>query len=399
MEVRGRLEVSPLMDENVEFWKGSEKILVHRGGTRSGKSYSIAQFLVSLLFDTSITRTISVVRKTLPSLRASGYRDVMEVLEGTDLDGLPLVSYVRITKFPEIHISYAGNLLEFFSIDDEQKVRSRKRDVLWIQEGNEITKQEFDQLILRTKGKVFLDFNPDDENVWINTELEQRRKAELGDVRVVVSNYKHNTFLNDEERREIEYLEKSNPEAFRVFGLGEYGNVRGRIFNWNVSKFPDSATRVGIGLDFGFSIDPTAVVEVAKQDGKLHVRELLYERNLTNPDIVRRLALDKQELVIADSAEPKSIEEIRRSGQRIEGARKGPDSIRNSIDILKRFELVIDPGSTNLLKELRSYKWQTDRNGDAINKPVDFMNHAIDALRYVALNKLNTNKRGVYAVR
>jgi phage terminase large subunit len=380
--------------------KSEKRIVINRGGTRSTKTYSAMLYAVHLLFNSKGIK-LEVCRKYLPSLKASAYEDFLEIIRTNTLsNGMPYEQLLSV-NLTELRYSYGPNTIQFFGLDNEQKIRSRKRDIIFIIEANEISYKEFQQIAVRTTGQIFLDLNPDDENIWINTELEQKRAAEIGDVEVIVSTYLDNPFLGEEQVREIETLRVLDPQAWKVFGEGEYGNVVGRVFDWKVEKWPEHYTRVGLGLDFGFTNDPTAVVEVAKSNGRLHVRELLYQHGLTNPDIVQRLDIDRQEEVVCDSAEPKSIEEIKRipGGFRASPARKGPDSIRQSIDILKRYELVVDPGSVNLLKELRSYKWQTDRNGENLNKPVDYMNHAIDALRYVALNKLNTNKSGVYAVR
>ena len=377
--------------------KSRKRIVVNRGGTRSTKTYSLMLHAVYLL----MTRTgvkIEVCRKTLPALKASAYEDFLEIITNNKHGDISIKD-ILTENLTSLRYTNGPNSIQFFSIDNEQKVRSRKRDILIVPECNEISYKDFQQLAFRTTEQIFLDLNPDDENIWVNTEIEQKRAAVEGDVDVIVSDYTMNPFLSAEQKREIELLKELDPDMWKVFGEGKYGTSVGQIFKWSVGKFPQTYTRVGIGLDFGFTNDPTAVVEVAKNEGKLYIKELLYQNGLTNPDIVQRLYIDKHEMIVADSAEPKSIEEIRRMGQRIEGAHKGPDSIRQSIDILKRYELVIDPNSVNLLKELRSYKWATDRNGESVNKPIDFLNHAIDALRYVALNKLNTNKRGVYAIR
>jgi phage terminase large subunit len=180
------------------------------------------------------------------------------------------------------------------------------------------------------------------------------------------------------------------------------GKIEGLIFrNWTYcDKLPDDGKLVGYGLDFGFTNDPTAVVKVKKYDGELWIDLVLYENRLTNPDIYERL---KDEIgrveVIADSAEPKSIQELNNLGLNVYGALKGADSIKNSIDILKRYKMNVTRSSSYLIKELNSYKYKMDKvTGNAINEPVDFMNHAIDALRYLALNKLAEDNSGVYNI-
>lgn len=382
------------------YYKNSQsdkRIIINRGGTRSSKTYSLAQLFVTELF-TGEDKILSVVRKSFPALRATAMRDVMEILYKCDL-----YQWVKHNKTENI-ISYQSNILEFFSLDNEQKIRGRKRTHLWFNEANECSFEEWKQLIFRTSQKAYLDFNPDDSNCWINTELEQKRAGTQDDVEVIVSTYKDNNYLDENTIREIELLQKNDPEYWKIFGMGEYGQISGRIFEdfTVVNQIPEDAKRIGFGLDFGFTNDPTALVEVFLGEGKLFINELLYQTGLTNADIAQHLSaieLLQGDEIIADAAEPKSIEEIYRAGFNIKAAQKGPDSIRISIDILRRYPLYILSTSTNLIKELRNYKWQTDKNGITLNTPVDFNNHAIDALRYVALNKLQRPRIGKYVIR
>lgn len=389
-----KLEVTPVFERN---FNSNKRIVINRGGTRSSKTYSLAQLFIIELFSGE-NKILSVVRKSFPTLRATAMRDVVEVLRKNHL--YPLVKHNKTENI----ISFGTNCIEFFSLDNEQKVRGRKRTHLWLNEANECSFDEWQQLIFRTTQRAFLDFNPDDANCWINTELEQKRLPDKGDVEVVISSYKDNSFLDGNTIREIEFLQQSDPEYWKIFGLGEYGHITGQVFEGftTVGKVPDGAKRLGYGLDFGFSNDPTALVEVFLNEGKLYINELLYATGLTNSDIAQRLSqlgLQRYDVIVADAAEPKSIEEIYREGFNIKPAKKGADSINASIDILRRYPLCITSSSINLLKELRSYKWQTDKNGNTLNKPVDYNNHAIDALRYVALNLLQKPRAGKYAIR
>jgi len=337
----------------------------------------------------------STVRKFSTTLDATVIRDFEEELNKHEL--FPYINHNKTKKTYE----YGSRLVEFIGADDEQKLRGAKRNILYCNEANELKyREEFFQLLMRTEDKIFLDFNPDDENIWINTELELKRATEKQDVEVIVSTYKDNTFLPKSLIEEIEYLERTDPEFWKVYGLGQYGKRYGLIFdNYEVKDVPKDAKLVGYGLDFGFSNDPSACVAVYKQDGELFIKEVLYDRGKTNNDlyeILKPIVGDND--VIGDSAEPKSIEELYRLGLNIYGAEKGADSIRASIDILKRFKLNITGDSVNLLKELRSYKWAEDKNGVQLNKPVDYMNHLIDALRYLALNKLGELNQGFVMV-
>jgi phage terminase large subunit len=256
---------------------------------------------------------------------------------------------------------------------------------------------------MRTEDKILLDFNPDDETIWINTELEQKRKIDKKDVDVIVSNYKDNTFLSQSLVEEIEYLQETDAEFWKIYGLGEYGNITGLIYDSVISEsVPDNAQIVGYGLDFGFSLDPTALVGVYQQDTDIYIKELLYDTNLTNQDIHDRIKdIVGRELIIADiadSAEPKSIEELHRLGLNIKPCKKGKDSIKFGIDVLKRFKIHVTEDSLNLRKEFRSYKWAVDKTGNSTGKPIDRFNHGMDAMRYLASEQLKHHKKGFYNI-
>ncbi len=244
---------------------------------------------------------------------------------------------------------------------------------------------------MRTENKIFLDFNPDDEHIWVNTELEQKRKFDKEDVEVIVSSYKDNTFLPQSLVDEIEYLQETDEEFWKIYGLGEYGHITGLIFDTNTCEgVPSNSTILGYGLDFGFSLDPTAMICVYKQDTNLYIKEILYETGLTNQDIAEKIKdiVGKDE-VICDSAEPKSIEELYRLGINAKPAVKGKDSINYGINILKQYNLFITEDSLNLRKEFRSYKWAVDKNGNSTGKPIDKFNHGIDSCRYLVSLKMS----------
>lgn len=379
-----------------------KKIRINRGGTRSGKSYSISQMAAVWLLTGNIGHgtddkgVFSIVRKYLPALRSTTLRDFVDILETNDL--MQFIDYNKTDR----EFKFGNRLVEFFSIDQESKVRGRKRNHLFIDEANEISRIEWQQLLFRTTGDIFLALNPSDPTHFIKTDLEDSRQHKVGDVEVIVSSYQDNPFLEDSLIKEIELLRTTDPALWNVYGIGEWGTIEGLIFQ-NFKPCEEIKGEVlGYGLDFGYSIDPTSLVEVRKQDGKLFVSTLIYERGLTNQDISKmltELGVSKFKPLIADSAEPKSIEELYRDGWRnIKGANKGKDSINNGIDILKRYDIQYLAGDM-IGKELSTYKYRTDKNGALLNEPVDFNNHAIDALRYFALNELRVSNKGMYAFR
>lgn len=379
-----------------------KKIRVNRGGTRSTKSYSISQIAVVWLLTGRIGNHIddkgvfSIVRKFLPSLRASTLRDFTEILENTGL--IELVSYNK----SNLEFTYAGRVVEFFSIDQETKLRGRKRHHLFIDEALEINKLEWQQLLFRTTGVIFLALNPSAPNHFIKTDLEDIRRYAENDVDVIVSSYLDNPFLDESIIKEIELLKRTDPSLWTVYGSGEWGAIEGLIYN-NFEACEDiKGELLGYGLDFGYAVDPTALIEVRKHEGNLYVRTLICERGLTNQDICKRfelLDIDKRKPIIADSAEPKSIEEIYRDGWRsINGAKKGRDSISNGIDILKRYKVYYKAGD-KVADEVQTYKYRTDKNGEMLSEPVDFNNHILDAFRYFALNELQISNKGIYRLR
>lgn len=374
------------------------KIVVNRGGTRSSKTYSISQLAVRWLLTGRIRHhqlipkgVFSFVRKTFPALRSSAMRDVIEILEDHGL-----YQYMDHNKGEHlITLPGSGRYLEFFSADQAQKVRSRGRNILACIEGNELDYMgTFYQLLMRTKDLVFIDLNPDDPYNWINEELELKRAVTRGDVDVIVSTYKDNPKLSKEHVEEIEYMEQVDSELWQVYGLGQYGKVTGLVFpNVRIVKrMPENLTKNGLGLDFGFINDPSALIDCGVQNKiDLYLDEMFYETGLTNNDIVKyfdTLGVRKDEEVFADSAEPKSIKEIKNHGFNIRGAKKGPDSVIFGINTLKKFNLHITERSTNFIKESRKYKWKVDQDGHPTNTPIDLFNHAWDASRYYAVSKL-----------
>ena len=240
-------------------------------------------------------------------------------------------------------------------------------------------------------------FNPS-EQFWYNDQLQNR-----DDITIIHSTYKDNPFLSTEQINEIERLEFTDKQYYQIYALGEFAGAIDLVYSYTViDHIPvEQAKLVALGMDWGYTNDPTTLVEVWQWNDALYLNELVYDRGLTNQDIVTKLQeyeVDRYIEIIADSAEPKSIEEVRRAGFNIKPATKGPDSILNGIDILKRKRLHVTKQSVNLINELNKYKWVVDKNGNKLNKPIDSFNHALDAVRYVALNKLKANKSGVYNI-
>ena len=369
-------------------YRSKTRITCLQGGTRSSKTYSLCQlFIVKCLEDTG--RTFTIVRKTLPALKGTAYRDVLNILKDMEL-----YSEENHNK-SELSYFLNGNLIEFISVDQPQKIRGRKRDYLWLNEANELTYEDWTQLILRTTEQIYLDYNPSDPYSWIYEKVQTR-----DDCTFIKSTYKANPFLDEDTIAEIERLKDIDPDYWRVYGLGEIGSIQTMIFR-NFNLVDDVQGKlIGYGLDFGFTNSPTALVEVRQLDDNLYIKELLYEKRLTNTDLANKLkefGISRQSEIIGDSAEPKSIEEIYRQGFNIKPAKKGA-GIHLGLDIMRRYKLHITKDSLNAIKEFRGYKWSTDKNGDVLNTPVKVNDHLIDATRYLCLNKLSVNHSGKYYI-
>lgn len=379
------------------YAKANKRVVVSRGGTRSSKTFSGSQLAAFWLIcpefladeygcDFPHTGVWSFVRKTLPSLKASAYRDFIEALEMMGCRFMPKENKSELT------FDYQGRKVEFFSIDQQQKVRSRKRSILYVVEANEIDyKNDWQQLIFRTTHRAFLDFNPDDEDIWINTELEQKRQYTKKDVQVFVSTYKDNPYLDKSLIEEIEFTKDNDPELWQVYGLGQYGKITGLIYQAEtelLDAFPfDRCKAIVYGLDFGYN-DPMALVRVGINDTDIFIEEISYERHQLVSELIANFpeyGIKQNDIIYCDSANPGQIQEIYNAGYRgAKPAQKGPDSVRSGIKKLKQYKWHIVASSSNLLYERRRYKWATDKNGETIKpeKPQDGNDHLLDALRY-----------------
>jgi phage terminase large subunit len=361
------------------------RIKIIQGGTSAGKTYGILPILITKAATYPRTE-ISVVAESIPHLRRGALKDFLKIMKETG-------RYFD-ERFNKSLLRYEfgnGSVIEFFSADDSSKLRGARRDVLYINECNNVTFESYNELAIRTKKEVYLDFNPANE-FWVHTELKDEQDSDF-----LILTYKDNEALDNSIVQQIEKNRlKAETSAYwanwwRVYGLGEIGMLEGVIFsNWKtIDNLPKDAKLIGIGLDFGYTNDPTAIIEIYNYNGQRILNELKYQTGMLNSDIAN--ALPKHVPVYADSSEPKSIEEIKRYGITIKGVTKGKDSINYGIDVMQRQEYLVTSNSVNLIKELRSYCWDTDKAGTRLNKPIDTNNHAIDALRYHEMETLGMN--------
>jgi len=367
-------------------------IVVNQGGTSSGKTYAILQ----VLFAKAISETciITVVGQDIPNLKVGALRDAIDIHNGDEAIKQQVTFYNRSDR---VFSFLNGSIIEFNSYDNDQDAKSGKRDYLFVNEANGIPYNIFEQLSLRTRKQVYIDYNPD-TSFWVHDKVIPLPNAEL-----IISDHRHNPFLSDKIREKIEALKSKDLDLWKVYARGITGRIEGLIFKkWYILNegFNDKKI-IGYGIDFGFTNDPTSLIEVRMQDGELYVKELIYETGLTNKDISDRmlgLGVSKGSLIVADSAEPKSIEELRRYGWTIDGVKKGKDSVMFGINLLKGYAINVHSSSRNLIKELEQYKWKVNKNGDSLNVPIDEYNHAIDALRYLIMHKFSKKGYGQYTV-
>lgn len=364
-----------------------KRVRIVQGGTSSSKTFSIIPLLITYAINNPQSE-ISIVAESIPHLKRGAIKDFINIMLMT--------SNYKDSHFNKSDLKYKfsnGSFIEFFSADQPDKLRGARRDILFVNEANNIPFEAYNQLSIRTKKFIYLDYNPTAE-FWVHTELINDIDSDF-----VILTYKDNEALDPAIVREIEKAkEKAKGSSYwsnwwKVYGLGQVGSLEGVILqNWKqIDSIPIDAKLIGYGMDFGFTNDPTTLIGVYKYNNSLVVHEYLYKRGLLNSDIIeilKKIEIGKNEKIYGDSAEPKTIEEIYRSGFNIKPVLKGQDSIKFGLSILQEYELLVTQESTNLIKELRSYTWDKDKLGKQLNKPIDDFNHGIDALRYLAMMEL-----------
>lgn len=374
------------------FWTAeSEKpIIVHQGGTSSGKTYAVLQYLI-LECASKEDLVVTVVGQDIPNLRVGAYRDAQNIVNADPFFQQELADH---NKSNRVFTFKNGSRMEFNSYADSVDARSGKRTHSFFNEANGISEEIFEQISLRTSQKVILDFNPS-ASFWCHEKLQGRE-----DVDWFVSTFRNNNYIQDSIRDKImsyeptpENIKKGTANQYRwqVYGLGEVGRLEGLVLpNFEVTnEFPEDYKWKVYGLDFGFTNDPTALVEIRYSHGNLYWKQHIFKRGLTNQSIARIIKdLDIKDEIIADSAEPKSIAEIRREGVHIKPTKKGKDSVMYGIQLLQDYKNMIHVGSKDIITEFNSYIWAKDRNGLPTNKPIDSNNHAIDAGRYAIMMRM-----------
>jgi len=370
---------------NKQFYQAIEskkRLKIFQGGTRSGKSWSLMQYCLYLMTTQKKALTISIVRKTLPALKRSILRDFLHISKQLG------IYWAGVHNKSDNTFEYNGHTLEMFSTDDAQKIRGSSRDILWINEGNELFFEDYQQLAMRTRGEILIDFNPSDPVHYLY-DLADSKESDL-----FLSTYKDNKFLPKELIDEIERIKDRDPDYWRVYGEGLRAIFSEKqIFkNWNyipLKDFPQLDDEV-LGCDFGFSQDNLAIVKVGRYNNNIYIQELIYKKGMTNRDIAEFIKAQKLDdmLMYCDSAEPKSIEELRQMSIWAKGAIKGQGSINAGISLLKEFDIYVSEDSINIQKEQLSYVYDELKDGTIINKPkANQADHLLDSIRYCVYSR------------
>lgn len=356
-----------------------------QGSSRSSKTYNTLIWLIVYCLTHRYTR-LSIVRATLPALKGSVYVDFKEILLR-----LGVWDDKAMNKSDMIYTFSNGSWVEFFSTDNEQKLRGRKRDILFVNEANELSFIEWQQLKMRTTKYTILDYNPSfsDEH-WICSVNADHRTYHF------ISTYKDNPFLEQSIIEEIESLQYKNKSLWQVYGLGMQAVVEGLIFRdvEYVDDIPPQVRKRWRGMDFGFTNDPTAIVTVGVDGDNLYIDEVAYATQMLSGDIIRTLKAQDEPLeVIAESADPRLIQEIYRAGINIHPVKKFQGSVDAGIQKMLQYKLHITKRSANIIKEQKNYTYRQDKEGKWLNEPIDAYNHAMDAVRYVVMQKLLGGER------
>ena len=363
------LESTIVFERNYDaLYNNEARFIINEGGSRSSKTYSLCQLIMVYCLQNP-QKVVSIIRKTFPALRATAMRDFLEVLKEAGIyDKSSHNMSEHIYTFPN------GSIVEFFSVDDEQKIRGRKRHVAWCNEANELFLDDFTQLNMRTEQKLIFDYNPSDSTSWLY-ELPKDESV------LIKSTYRDNPFLPDSIKRQIEDLKRTDEALYQIYALGEHAISKANIYsNWTfLPHRPSRFTQYVYGLDFGYN-HPTALMRVYWHEKDIFIEPVIYESYLTTSNLIDRMAsldVEKETEIIADYARPEIIAEMNNAGYNVLNANK---VVKKGIDNIKTFG-VFALADKNLEKEYANYKWK--KVGDTItDEPVKLFDDAMDAVRY-----------------
>lgn len=351
-----------------------KRLRIVQGGSSASKTISILLYLIALAQSDKKKTLTSICSESIPHLKRGAIRDFKNIMVEH--------GYWKDDHWNTTDSTYTfetGSQIEFFSTDNGDKLRGARRDRLFINECNNVSFDAFEQLEIRTNEFVYLDYNPSNE-FWVQTEIKGNRT----DYDFIIITYKDNEALSESIVQALEQR-KTRTGWWQVYGLGQLGEIEGKIYkNWLIiDGVPHEATLERYGLDFGYTNDPSSIVAVYKYNGGVILDEICFQKGLSNKQIADIIANQPQQaLVIADSAEPKSIDELTSYGISVFGAEKGRDSIANGIQIVQAQRISVTKRSINIIKEYRNYLWLTDKNGKVLQVPEGGYDHSMDAIRY-----------------
>lgn len=358
-----------------------------QGGARSGKTYNILIWIIAYVLSKAGTK-VTVARATMPALKKTVFEDFKNILLS-----MGLFDEKRLNKTEMVYQFANGSSFEFVSTDSEQKLRGGKRDILFVNEANELRQIEFQQLKMRTTTFAILDYNPSfSEDHWISQDVNNDPRTYY-----FKTTYRDNPFLEDTIIEEIESLKLKNHSLWQVYGEGNQAQLEGLIFPRFeiVEQIPPLIKKRWLGVDFGYQQDPTAIVEVAINGNELYINELCYRTHMLLGEIIDAFKLIYQQKgrlkIIAESADPRLVQEIFNAGMRIVPVHKGSGSVVAGLLKMQEYDIKVTANSKNAIKELRYYTWDKDKEGNFTNDPIDDLNHAIDATRYVILSEVLGN--------
>ena len=408
------LAIENELNPNFNFIKNeinNFRILLLQGGTRSGKTYSVLQFIVNLCNKKYVRPLkVGIFRETLVRAKLTVREDLLNILKSVNLYN------EKNHNKTENYYNLNGNLIYYMGADDEETIKGFDSDLIYLNEMPQIKKSVYDQLAMRCRGRIIGDYNPSYPNNYVYDLLQEETTA------ILKTTYRNNPFLTAHQIAEIEKHKDKNPEYYKIYGLGERGQIKGGIFsNWTAINEMPNDYPFSYAIDFGFSNDPATILQIAKHNLNLFINELCYEKGMTNLDLALMLyvkGINSNDVIYADAAEPKSIKELRegfevsedkiysfcnrfninsthidineckntiRNGFSVYLSRKGADSVRIGINKIKDHDVYVTNRSINIWNEYQNYTWQLDHNELPTNKPIDSYNHAIDAIRYYLL--------------
>ena len=362
------IKATAIFEKNYEAILGDKRFIINEGGSRSSKTYSLCQLMIIYCLQNN-NKVVSVIRKTFPALRATVLRDFIEILKE-----IGLYKQEAHNKSEHIYTFGNGSMVEFFSVDDEQKIRGRKRDIAWCNEANELYFDDFNQLNLRTEDKLIFDYNPSDSASWLY-ELPADESIKIK------STYKDNPFLPDSIKAQIEDLARTDEALYQIYALGEKAISKSNIYSqWSfVAHRPAKFVKYVYGLDFGYN-HPSALMRVYYCDNDIYIEPVIYESYLTTTMLIEKLAtlgIEQTVTILADYSRPEIIQEMNIAGYDVQNANK---VVKKGIDNLKTFGVICQDDKA-IRREYENYKWK--KIGDFItDEPVKLFDDAMDAIRY-----------------